>query len=188
MGGKHEIAHRFGGAPRFCPLLARCRAPEGTIRVSRPGSGTPSSTRLSIGKRNAPPQARAHIIVYARGPEFSERHHQTVIDMLRESGATLRSCSQARHAMGSREEQELAQAVATGTGYGRLARIFLRPWRWTIASVAGTARESQVVYSVAETGSPKERDVTAKAVGYCPRAICHESEDGHRGTRDGVGA
>ena len=62
--------------------------------------------------------ARPHIIVYAaRGPEFSEQYHQSVLDALHESGATLHTLLLTRRdaASASREEQELAKTVADGT-------------------------------------------------------------------------
>ena len=59
---------------------------------ARSGSGTyilEAIVDASSGMRRRK-AARPHIIVYAsRGPEFSERYHQSVIDALRESGATL---------------------------------------------------------------------------------------------------
>ena len=61
---------------------------------------------------------RPHIVVFAaRGPEFSERHHQSVVDRLQESGATLHSLMLDRPGIGvhMREEQELQLSIADGT-------------------------------------------------------------------------
>ena len=81
---------------------------------SRSGSGTYILDGIveaadGLQRRKA---ARPHIVVYAaRGPEFSERYHQSVIDALRESGATLHTLMLNKPGadMDSREEQELAQ-------------------------------------------------------------------------------
>ena len=95
------------------------RKPIGSV-FSRSGSGTyilDAIVEASNGlqRRKA---TRPHIIVYAaKGPEFSERYHESVIDALRESGATLHTLmlNKPGAAMGSREEQELAKTVADGT-------------------------------------------------------------------------
>src|SRR5688572_18266480 len=124
MGGKHEIA-LIGLGERPTVLSdythdpARLEKAVGSV-FSRPGSGTYVldgivETSQGLQRRKA---ARPHIVVYAaRGPEFSERAHQSVLEALRESGATLHTLMLNRHnlATASREEQELAQAVANGT-------------------------------------------------------------------------
>jgi hypothetical protein len=87
---------------------------------ARSGSGTYILDGIveaagALRKRKA---ARPHIIVYAaRGPEFSERYHQSVIDALREAGATLHTLTLNRSGAGmnNRELQELAKTVAEGT-------------------------------------------------------------------------
>jgi hypothetical protein len=124
MGGKHDIA-LIGLGERPTVLSdytrdgARLEKAVGSV-FSRTGSGTYIMDAIveasdGLQRRKA---ARPHIIVYAaRGPEFSERSHQSVIDALRESGVTLHTLMLTKPgaAIGSREEQELAQAVANGT-------------------------------------------------------------------------
>jgi VWFA-related protein len=124
MAGKHDIALiGLGERPTvlsdFTRDAARLEKSIGSV-FSRSGSGTyilDGIVETSDGMRRRK-AARPHIIVYAaRGPEFSERYHQSVIDTLRESGATLHTLMLTKPgaAMGSREEQELAKAVADGT-------------------------------------------------------------------------
>ncbi|HEY0285251.1 MAG TPA: VWA domain-containing protein [Vicinamibacterales bacterium] len=124
MGGKHEIALiGLGERPTvlsdYTRDQARLEKAIGSV-FSRSGSGTYIldgivETANGFQKRKA---ERAHIIVYAAtGPEFSERAHQSVIDALRESGATLHTLMLNRPgaAVRDREEQELTQSVADGT-------------------------------------------------------------------------
>ena len=124
MGGKHDIALiGLGERPTvlsdYTRDAARLDKSVGSV-FSRSGSGTyilDGIVEASDGMRRRK-AARPHIIVYAaRGPEFSERYHQSVIDALRESGATLHTLMLTKPgaSMGSREEQELAKAVAEGT-------------------------------------------------------------------------
>jgi VWFA-related protein len=124
MAGKHDIALiGLGERPTvlsdYTRDAARLDKSVGSV-FSRSGSGTyilDGIVEASEGMRRRK-AARPHIIVYAaRGPEFSERYHQSVIDALRESGATLHTLMLTKPgaAMGSREEQELAKAVAEGT-------------------------------------------------------------------------
>jgi VWFA-related protein len=124
MAGKHDIALiGLGERPTvlsdFTRDAARLEKSIGSV-FSRSGSGTyilDGIVETSDGMRRRK-AARPHIIVSAaRGPEFSERYHQSVIDALRESGATLHTLMLTKPgaAMGSREEQELAKAVADGT-------------------------------------------------------------------------
>jgi Mg-chelatase subunit ChlD len=124
MGGKHDIA-LIGLGERPTVLLdytrdaSRLEKAVGSV-FSRSGSGTyilDGIVESSNGLRRRK-ATRPHIIVYAaRGPEFSERYHQSVIDALRESGATLHTLALNRPgaAMSTREEQELAKAIADGT-------------------------------------------------------------------------
>ena len=124
MGGKHEIA-LIGLGERPTVLSDYTRDPARLDKAvgsvfSRSGSGTYIldaivETSRGLEKRKA---ARPHIVVYAAtGPEFSERTHQSVIEALRESGATLHTLmlNRSNAATGGREEQELAQTVANGT-------------------------------------------------------------------------
>jgi len=123
-GGRHEIALiGFGERPTvlvdYTRETARLQKAIGSI-YARQGSGTylldaVVETAEGLRRRKA---ARPHIIVFAApGPEFSERHHQTVLDALRETGSTLHTLmlNRAGVGIGSREEQELQQAVAEGT-------------------------------------------------------------------------
>lgn len=124
IGGEHEIA-LIGLGERPTVLSDYTRDPARLDKAigsvfSRSGSGTYILDAIveaanGLQRRKA---TRPHIIVYAaKGPEFSERSHDSVIDALRESGATLHTLMLNRPgaAAGSREEQELAQAVADGT-------------------------------------------------------------------------
>jgi VWFA-related protein len=124
MGGKHEIA-LIGLGERPTVLSDYTRDPARLEKAvgsvfSRSGSGTyilDGIVEAAEGQRRRK-AARPHIVVYAaRGPEFSERYHQSVIDALRESGATLHTfmLNKPGAAMSSREEQELAKSVADGT-------------------------------------------------------------------------
>ncbi len=105
------------------PRVSRRRV--GSV-FARSGSGTYIldaivETSNAMRRRKA---ARPHIIVYAaRGPEFSERYHESVIDALRESGVTLHTLMLNGRASRStsREEQELAKTVADGTKMTRAA-------------------------------------------------------------------
>jgi VWFA-related protein len=124
MAGKHEISLvGLGERPTvlvdFTREVARLEKGIGSI-YARQGSGTYIldaivETSDALRRRKA---TRPHIIVFAaRGPEFSERYHQTVIDALRESGSTLHSLMLNRPGIGinNREEQELQQTAADGT-------------------------------------------------------------------------
>ena len=124
MGGKHEIALiGLGERPTvlsdYTGDAARLDKAIGSV-FARSGSGTYIldgivETSNGFRRRKA---ARPHIIVYAaRGPEFSERYHQSVIEALRESGATLHTLMLNKQGAGmnTREEQELAKTVADGT-------------------------------------------------------------------------
>jgi hypothetical protein len=124
MGGKHEIALiGLGERPTVLVDLTRevPRLEKGIGSIyARQGSGTYILDAIveasdALRRRKA---TRPHIVVFAaRGPEFSERHHQTVLDALRESGATLHMLMLNRPGIGinSREEQELQQTAANGT-------------------------------------------------------------------------
>lgn len=124
MGGKHDIALiGLGERPTvlsdYTRDAARLEKAIGSV-FARTGSGTYILDGIveasdALQRRKA---ARPHVIVYAaRGPEFSERSHDSVVDVLRESGVTLHTLVLNRPgiAAGNREEQELAQAIAEGT-------------------------------------------------------------------------
>jgi len=184
MGGKHEIALiGLGERPTilsdYTRDAARLEKAIGSV-FSRSGSGTyilDAIVEASNGlqRRKA---TRPHIIVYgAKGPEFSERYHESVIDALRESGATLHTLmlNKPGAAMGSREEQELAKAVADGTKLtGGRRDDLLTPMALTdrLQSL-GTELEQQyqIVYArPARLVPPKSLEVTAKRPSITVRA------------------
>jgi VWFA-related protein len=184
MAGKHEIALiGLGERPTvlsdYTRDSARLEKSIGSV-FARTGSGTyimEAIVEISNGfrKRKA---ARPHIIVYAaRGPEFSERYHQSVLDALRESGATLHTLMLTKPgaAMGSREEQELAKTVADGTRMtgGRRADL-LTPMALTDALKSlGNELENQyqVVYArPSRLVPPKTVEVTVKRPSLTVRA------------------
>jgi VWFA-related protein len=184
MGGKHEIA-LIGLGERPTVLLdytrdaARLEKSIGSV-FSRSGSGTYIldgivETSNGLRRRKA---ARSHIIVYAaRGPEFSERYHQSVVDALRESGATLHTLMLNRSgaAMGSREEQELAKAIADGTKMtGGRRDDLLTPMALSdrLQSLGNELENQyQVVYArPSRLVPPKTLDVTVKRPSVTVRA------------------
>ena len=184
MGGKHEIA-LIGVGERPTVLsdytrdVARLEKSIGSV-FARTGSGTYIldaivETTNGMRRRKA---ARPHIIVYgARGPEFSERYHQSVIDALRESGATLHTLmlNKPGAAMSSREEQELAKAVADGTELtGGRREDLLTPMALTdqLKSLGNELEnQHQVVYArPARLVPPKRVDVTVKRPSVTVRA------------------
>ena len=122
--------------------------------------------------------ARPHIIVYAaRGPEFSEQYHQSVIDALHESGATLHTLLLNRRdaASASREEQELAKTVADGTKEtGGRRDDLLTPMALAdrLLSLGNELEHQyQIVYArPSRLIPPKTMEVTSKKPdGYSPR-------------------
>ena len=184
MGGKHEIALiGLGERPTvlsdYTRDVARLEKAVGSV-FARSGSGTyilDGIVETSSGMRRRK-AARPHIIVYAaRGPEFSERYHQTVIDALRESGSTLHTLMLNRPgaAMSTREEQELAKSVADGTEItGGRREDLLTPMALTDQlQLLGNELENQhqVVYArPARLVPPKTLEVTVKRPGVTVRA------------------
>jgi VWFA-related protein len=183
MGGKHEIA-LIGLGERPTVLSDYTRDPARLEKAvgsvfSRSGSGTYILDGIveaaeGLRRRKA---ARPHIIVYAaRGPEFSERYHQSVTDALRESGATLHTLMLNRSGANmSREEQELAKAVADGTRLtGGRRDDLLTPMALTerLQSLgAELENQYQIVYArPARLIPPKSLEVTAKRPGVTVRA------------------
>ena len=124
MSGKHEIS-LIGVGERPTLIVdytrdaARLEKGIGTI-FSKTGSGTYILDAIvdearKLQKRKV---ARPHIVLYAAvGPEFSERHSQGVVDVLRETGATFHALPMNRPGIGvrDREEQELQMTLANGT-------------------------------------------------------------------------
>lgn len=124
MGGKNEIALiGFGERPTVLVDYTRDieRLEKGLGGVyPRAGSGSyllEAITEAGNGlqRRKA---ARPHIVVVtAQGPEFSERHHDGVLDDLRETGATLHSFVLTKQGAirQERSDQELDFVLADGT-------------------------------------------------------------------------
>jgi VWFA-related protein len=184
MGGKHEIALiGLGERPTilsdYTRDAARLEKAVGSV-FSRSGSGTYILDAIvesseGLRKRKA---TRPHIIVYAaKGPEFSERYHQSVIDALRESGATLHTLmlNKPGAAMGSREEQELAKSVADGTKLtGGRRDDLLTPMALSdrLQSLGNELENQyQVVYArPSRLVPPKSLEVTAKRPSVTVRA------------------
>jgi len=184
VAGKHEIALiGLGERPTvlsdYTHDAARLEKAVGSV-FSRSGSGTyilDAIVEAANGLQKRKP-ARPHIIVYAaKGPEFSERSHQSVVDALRESGATLHTLMLNRTgaAIGSREEQELAQAVANGTkATGGRREDLLTPMALAdrLQSLANELENQyQVVYArPSRLVPPKSLDVTVKRPNVTVRA------------------
>jgi len=184
MAGKHDIALiGLGERPTvlsdYTRDSARLEKSIGSV-FARTGSGTYImeaivETSNGFRKRKA---ARPHIIVYAaRGPEFSERYHQSVLDALRESGATLHTLMLTKPgaAMGSREEQELAKTVADGTTMTGGRRVdLLTPMALTdgLKSLGNELENQyQVVYArPSRLVPPKSVEVTVKRPSLTVRA------------------
>ena len=184
IGGKHDIALiGLGERPTvlsdYTRDAARLEKSIGSV-FSRTGSGTyimDAIVETSDGfrKRKA---TRPHIVVYAaRGPEFSERYHQSVIEALRESGATLHTLMLTKPgaAMASREEQELAKAVADGTKIsGGRRDDLLTPMALTdrLQSLGNELEHQyQVVYArPSRLVPPKSVEVTVKRPSLTVRA------------------
>jgi VWFA-related protein len=176
MGGKHEISLvGLGERPTllvdYTRDTARLEKGVGSI-FARQGSGTYILDAIvdaadGLRRRKA---ARPHIIVFAApGPEFSERHHSTVLEALRESGATLHTLllNRAAVSMGSREEQELQQTVSNGTrmtGGRRDDLLTAMALSDRLQSVANEiASQYQIVYARTRTLiPPKTLEVSAK--------------------------
>lgn len=124
MAGKHEIA-LIGVGERPTVLvdytrdLARLEKGLGLV-FARPGSGTYLLDAI-IEAGNALQKRKATrptiVVVMARGPEFSERHHDNVLDQLRESGASLHSLvlTKPGAVRMDRSDQELEMSLAEGT-------------------------------------------------------------------------
>lgn len=124
MGGKHEIALiGFGERPTvlvdYTKDVARLEKGLGLV-FARPGSGTyvlEAIIEAGNGLRRRKATRPAIVVVTARGPEFSERHHDNVLDQLRESGASLHSLvlTKPGAVRMDRSDQELEMSLAEGT-------------------------------------------------------------------------
>ena len=183
LGGRHEIALiGLGERPTvlsdYTRDTTRLEKAIGSV-FARSGSGTYILDGIveasdGLARRKA---ARPHIVLYAaRGPEFSERHHDTVTDALRESGTTLHTFVLNRSgAPGSREEQELVQAIADGTKMtGGRREDLLTPMslRDRLQSLANELENQyQIVYArPARLVPPKTLEVSVKRPGVTVRA------------------
>jgi VWFA-related protein len=184
MAGRHDIALiGLGERPTvlsdYTRDAARLDKSVGSV-FARSGSGTYILDGIveaagALRKRKA---ARPHIIVYAaRGPEFSERYHQSVIDALREAGATLHTLTLNRSGAGmnNRELQELAKTVAEGTRLtGGRRDDLLTPMALTdrLQSLGNEIENQyQVIYArPSRLVPPKSIEVTSKRPAVTVRA------------------
>ena len=124
MAGKSEIA-LIGVGERPTVLMdytrdvARLEKSLGLV-FARPGSGTYLLDAI-IEAGNALQKRKATrptiVVVMATGPEFSERHHDNVLEQLRESGASLHSLvlTKPGAVRMERSDQELDMSLAEGT-------------------------------------------------------------------------
>lgn len=124
IGGEHEIA-LIGVGERPTVLadytrdMARLEKGLGAV-FARTGSGMYVMEAImeasdALRRRKA---ARPHIVVVtARGREFSEQHHDNVLERVRESGVTLHTfvLTKPGHISTEREDQELELSIAEGT-------------------------------------------------------------------------
>ena len=123
-GGDHEIALiGFGERPT---VLSDYTRDAGRLEKALGGifprreSGTylmEAIIEASSGLRRRK-AARPHILaITARGPEFSEQHHDQVLEALRESGVTLHTfvLTKPGYVGRDRSDQELELAIAEGT-------------------------------------------------------------------------
>lgn len=124
VGGEHEVALiGFGERPTvlsdYTRDAGRLEKALGTV-FARRESGTYLMEAIvevsnALRRRKA---VRPHVIVIsARGPEFSERHHDQVLEALRESGVSLHTLVITKPGMMSteRSDQELELSIAEGT-------------------------------------------------------------------------
>jgi Ca-activated chloride channel family protein len=184
MAGKHEIALiGFGERPTvlvdYTSDLARLEKGLGGV-YPRTGSGTYLMEAIinagdALRRRKA---TRPHIVVLtAKGPEFSERHHDNVLQNLRESGAVLHSFMLTKPGVlrTNREDQELELSIADGTRMSGGRRDDL------LTSMAFTDRleslatelhnQYQITYARPRTLlPPKTIDVTSKRPAVTVRA------------------
>jgi len=184
MAGKHEISLiGFGERPTVLVDYTRdpARLEKGLGLVfGRPGSGTYLLEAIieagtALGRRKA---ARPHIVVVtAHGPEFSERHHDNVLEQLRESGAVLHSfvLTKPGARRTDRSDQELDMSLAEGTKMtgGRrddLLTGMALPDRLQALSNE-LANQYQITYARPRTLlPPKTIEVSAKRPGLTVRA------------------
>ncbi len=124
MGGKHEIA-LIGTGERPTVLvdytrdIARLEKGLGGL-FARQGSGTylmESIISASDGLRRRKATRPTIVSITASGPEFSEQHHDNVLEKLRESGAALHSLVLTKPGVmrNDREGRELELSLADGT-------------------------------------------------------------------------
>ena len=124
MAGEHEIALiGFGERPTVLSDYTRdpARLEKSLSAIfAHNGSGTylmdaVMEASSALRRRKA---ARPHIfVIAARGPEFSERHHDNVVEALRDSGVTLHTfvLTKPGYVSTERSDQELDMAIADGT-------------------------------------------------------------------------
>jgi Ca-activated chloride channel homolog len=130
MQGRHEIAlFEFGERPtllvNYTTDLTRLDDAVGRL-FARSGSGAyvlDAIVEVSRGLRAREGARPVMVVITAEGPEFSERYHQTVLDELRGSGATLHSFVFNRRGASSlndaAREREITLAKGTSMTGGR---------------------------------------------------------------------
>jgi VWFA-related protein len=124
MAGKNDIALiGLGERPTvlvdYTREVARLEKGLGLV-FARPGSGTyilEAIIEASNGLQRRKAARPAIVVVASRGPEFSEQHHDHVLDELRESGASLHSLMLTKPGAvrTDRPAQELEMTLADGT-------------------------------------------------------------------------
>jgi Ca-activated chloride channel family protein len=124
MAGKHEIALiGFGERPTVLVDYTRdvARLEKGLAGVfARSGSGTylmEAIMNAADGLQRRKANRGTIVTVVARGPEFSEQHHDNVIGRLREAGVALHSMVLTKPGVSAtdRNQQELDMSIAEGT-------------------------------------------------------------------------
>ena len=124
IGGEHEVALiGFGERPTvisdYTRDVARLEKALGSVFARRESGSYLMEAIMEAGSALRRRKAvRPHLVVVtARGPEFSERHHDQVLESLRESGVTLHTLVITKPGMISteRSDQELDLSIAEGT-------------------------------------------------------------------------
>jgi len=184
MAGENEIA-LIGVGERPTVLvdytrdLARLEKGLGLV-FARPGSGTYLLDAI-IEAGNALQKRKATrptiVVVMGRGPEFSERHHDNVLEQLRESGASLHSLVLTRPGAVrmDRSDQELEMSLAEGTKMtgGRRDDLLTSMAISERLQVLGNELNNQYQITYARPPKlipPKSLEVSAKSPGVTVRA------------------
>jgi Ca-activated chloride channel family protein len=122
LGGKHEVALiGYGERPVVIVDYTRDvkRLENGLGMVfPRPGSGTElldAIVEVSRGLEKRKAQRPVMVIFNARGQEFGERNHESVLDELRKWPVTLHALALSKPGSGGQREQELELTLAEAT-------------------------------------------------------------------------